>query len=155
MLSALVITTSAVDPGEVRIRSGPWSPPATRISVDSRLVEIVVTVRDHNGKLMQGLEQADFEVFDGGKPEKITFFSVRSLAGEKTSGKISANVPHDELPPRAPSPCSSTIQHAEPFGIDRAKNAAEKLVRSSLHPAESRATAHPMTRTVPGARLAS
>src|SRR3954453_7810415 len=114
MLSALVLTASAVDPGEVRIRSGPWQPPSTRISVDTRLVEIAVTVRDHSGKMIQRLEKSDFEVLDGGKPEKITFFSGRSPAGEKTSAKTSANVPHDEPPTARSIAMFFDDQHADP-----------------------------------------
>ena len=136
VLSALVITASAVDPGEVRIRSGPWSPPSTRISVDSRLVESAVTVRDHSGKLIQGLEQADFEVTDAGKVAPITFFSARSPAGEKADAKKPGSSP----PESSAAPRSIAMffddEHADPFGINRAKIAAEKLIRSGIQQAD-------------------
>lgn len=136
MLSALVLAAHAVDPGEVRIRSGPWQPPATRISVDTRLVEIAVTVRDSAGKLLQGLEQSDFEVTDAGKAAPITYFSARVPSGEKAVAKRPGSAPHEASAAPRSIAMFFDDEHADPFGINRAKVAAEKLVRSGLQPAD-------------------
>jgi len=64
---------------EVRIRSGPYAFPQSVISVQTNLVSTVVTVRDRRGIPVGGLAQADFEIFDDGKPQAIKFFSVQDL----------------------------------------------------------------------------
>src|SRR5580658_8896088 len=64
-------------PPEVRIRSGPYAFPQATISVQANLVESGVTVRDGDGVPMGGFGINDFEIFDNGKPQEITFFSVQ------------------------------------------------------------------------------
>jgi VWFA-related protein len=59
------------------MRSGPYAFPQTTISVQANLVESGVTVRDGDGVPMGGFGINDFEIFDNGKPQEITFFSVQ------------------------------------------------------------------------------
>ncbi len=47
--------------------------PAIRVNV--RLVNIAFTVRDAGGKLVTNLTKDDFEVFDDGQPQPISFFA--------------------------------------------------------------------------------
>ena len=46
------------------------------IRVNSNLVLVPVTVTDHSGKAVSGLEMAHFTLFDGNAPQKITHFSA-------------------------------------------------------------------------------
>jgi VWFA-related protein len=50
--------------------------PATTISVDSRLVNIPVVVRDGKGALVQNLTKADFSLQVDGKPQTIRYFDL-------------------------------------------------------------------------------
>ena len=45
----------------------------------ARLVVVDVTVKDKNGKLIEGLKQSDFAVFEDGKPQKISVFEYQQL----------------------------------------------------------------------------
>ena len=40
----------------------------------TRIVPVVTTVTDAEGRLVPGLEQEDFSILDNGKPQEITFF---------------------------------------------------------------------------------
>jgi Ca-activated chloride channel homolog len=44
--------------------------------VDVQLVNVGFSVRDDRGKLVTGLHQEDFEVFEDGAPQKIAFFAA-------------------------------------------------------------------------------
>jgi VWFA-related protein len=134
LVSAVVLAAKAADPGEVHIRSGAWTPPATRIAVESRLVEIGVTVRDRQGSPVDGLLVSDFEVLDAGKPEPITFF---------TGPKADATGTAPGTPPAAGVASATGAaarsialyfddNRAETFGLNHAKTAAEKLVTAGL-----------------------
>ncbi len=51
------------------------TPPATKITVQVNEVIVPVTVTDDKGRFVSDLDVADFEVFDEGKQQKITYFS--------------------------------------------------------------------------------
>ncbi len=42
-------------------------------------VEVPVTVKDAKGKLVSGLQKSDFQVYEEGKPQQITFFTADPL----------------------------------------------------------------------------
>jgi Ca-activated chloride channel family protein len=48
----------------------------TPFRVDVHLVNVGFSVRDAQGKLVTGLDQEDFEVFEDGVPQKIAFFAA-------------------------------------------------------------------------------
>jgi VWFA-related protein len=66
--------------------------PAPAIHVTTRLVQIGVIVRDKNGPVAN-LTQEDFAVFDRGKPQKISFFSLES--GEHTAQPAAEPLPQN------------------------------------------------------------
>src|SRR5260370_30138182 len=45
------------------------------IRVDVKLINVGFAVRDSTGKLVMNLNQDDFEVFEDGAPQKISFFA--------------------------------------------------------------------------------
>jgi VWFA-related protein len=55
--------------------------PAT-FTAHTRLVVVDVTVKDKNGKLIEGLKQSDFAVFEDGKPQKISVFEFQKLESQ-------------------------------------------------------------------------
>src|SRR4051812_5404904 len=49
--------------------------PRYRLNVNVELVNVTATVRDEQGKYMDGLKLEDFQVFEDGEEQKISFFS--------------------------------------------------------------------------------
>src|SRR5215471_13337288 len=49
--------------------------PRYRLNVNVELVNVTATVRDQQGKYMDGLKLEDFQVFEDGEEQKISFFS--------------------------------------------------------------------------------
>src|SRR5580700_9545984 len=97
----LISSAYSADPGEVRIRSGPYAPPAPTISAQSNLVEVGVTVHDRQGHAVGGFKAADFTLSDNGGARPITFFS------ELRAPKVARGTPSPTFataePPRARS----------------------------------------------------
>jgi VWFA-related protein len=127
---------------EVRIRGGPYAPPGAVISVQSNLVEMTATVRDHKGQLTGGLSGDDFELFDNGKPSRITVFSEqhagRAIVPAGTAGtELSAVPPSAGAHPEAPAARAVALffddMHIGALGLSKAKIAAHKLVESGMH----------------------
>ncbi|HLK63874.1 MAG TPA: VWA domain-containing protein [Bryobacteraceae bacterium] len=139
LLSAITGALAATEPGEVRIRGGAWQPPPARISVETNLVEIGVTVRDHKGNPVDGLVVSDFQVLDDGKVVPVTFFNenkphVSSASGVSETRPGTAAVSAPSADPRSLALYFDDTR-TEPFGLNRAKAAAEKLV-SHLQPGD-------------------
>src|ERR1017187_571950 len=80
-----------VAPDEFRARSGPYvpPPPPNTLRTEVKLVEVPVVVRDGKHNAITGLKQSDFQVFDLGKEQAITSFSVESgpRSEERRGGK--------------------------------------------------------------------
>src|ERR1700744_2643474 len=51
------------------------TPPTTTLSVDVKVVNLPVTVRDKKGKIVRDLTKDDFELEEDGKPQSIRYFS--------------------------------------------------------------------------------
>jgi len=76
-------------------------PPDNTIRITSRIVYVDVVVHDSNGRLVRGLGQNDFKVFEDGKPQQIDFFAAHTYdigaqrpAGPPPSAKnVFSNVP--------------------------------------------------------------
>src|SRR5215831_11805947 len=49
--------------------------PRYRLNVNVELVNVTATVLDAQGKYLDGLKVDDFQVFEDGQPQKISFFS--------------------------------------------------------------------------------
>lgn len=49
--------------------------PRYRLNVEVELVNVTATVLDEGGKYMDGLQPGDFELYENGDPQKISFFS--------------------------------------------------------------------------------
>src|SRR3954464_2395244 len=65
-LFVLVLTLLAV--------SGVIAQQAPTFKSGTRVVPVIATVIDAQGRLVPNLEQEDFTIFDNGKPQEITFF---------------------------------------------------------------------------------
>src|SRR5438552_12623860 len=67
----------ASDNGAPPIGPPPDDPqdPRYRLNVEVELVNVTATVLDEGGKYMDGLQPGDFELYENGEPQKISFFS--------------------------------------------------------------------------------
>jgi VWFA-related protein len=71
ILATLLATVSAQDNGQV-----------VKFSTTSNLVIVDVTVKDKNGKPIEGLKSGDFTVLEDGKPQKISVFEFQKLSSD-------------------------------------------------------------------------
>ena len=72
----MVAATAVVLPVAAVAQQGSSEKPATTISVDSRLVNIPVVVRDDKGRLALNLKKAEFSLNVDGKPQTIRYFDL-------------------------------------------------------------------------------
>ncbi|HEY3823067.1 MAG TPA: VWA domain-containing protein, partial [Bryobacteraceae bacterium] len=79
-----------VDQGQPEVTSHEG---AVTFSTKVNLVSVPVVVRDAQGRSIGNLKQEDFQLFDKGKPQTITAFSI-----EKTEGKSEAAAAQTKAP---------------------------------------------------------
>jgi VWFA-related protein len=79
---------------EIRLTSRPYTPPqANALHVQSNLVEVGVVVRDSKGQPVAGLHPSDFQVFDNGKLQTITFFSTEAVLTTSSAATLPQSSP--------------------------------------------------------------
>lgn len=121
----------------------PEPPPVVRSLVSEVLVPVVV--RDAHGHVVGYLKKDDFQVFDDGKPQTITSFTIIKRATETSAANSSASRPDATGSPAASQPTSPS-QRSIFFLFDNynltfddlvhAQQAAIKMLDSSLAPAD-------------------
>jgi VWFA-related protein len=123
-------------PQEVRIHSGVYTPQPLTLGVQTNLVELAATVRDNHGKFASGLQASDFEVLDKGVPQTINVFVEQDAPA--APGAPANAAPAVAAPVNAPQPRSIALffddTHTENAGLQKAKEAAEKLITTGLQP---------------------
>lgn len=88
---------------EIKIASQPYIPEEPgAIKVQSTIVDLTVIVRDANGKLVTGLKQSDFQIFDQNKQQTISGFNME--LAHPPAMKIPEHVEVAVLPPAPPVP---------------------------------------------------
>lgn len=119
----------------------------------SELVLVNVTVRDKNGKFVQGLKPGDFTILEDNKPQKVVSFDVENVDAVPTSDVAQANpLPESTAGPANP-PTSATdtntqfkdrrliilffdLSAMEPDEIDHAVTSAEHYVDTQMASAD-------------------
>jgi VWFA-related protein len=146
-VAVFIATLAMCGPGRLGAQSPNSSPPAppqteppTVIRVQTNLVLVRVVVRDGHGNAVAGLGQADFQVFDNGKPQAITFFSAEKSATQPgTSGRPATE--KSGAPPTGAPGAESGPQYTALFFDDfhlqfedlvRTRNAAKGFLKKAL-----------------------
>jgi VWFA-related protein len=108
------------------------------------LVLVPVVVRDKSGKAVDNLRQQDFQLFDKGKPQVISKFSIEKAGGKAISKSPQAEAVPGETPADTPAiiaPDHFVALLFDDIHIDFAnlvtiRDAAEKYIAASLKPAD-------------------
>jgi VWFA-related protein len=134
------IETQAQQPQQT---AAPTPPSVIKASVNEVLVPVVV--RDAKGRAISNLSKSDFQVFDNGKPQTITGFTIIKRATEASATNSSAPSPDATNSPSVSQP-TSPPQRFVVFLFDdynltfsdlpNAQQAAIKALDSALAPTD-------------------
>jgi VWFA-related protein len=94
LLATLALVAQDIPPDEIFWGSRPYAPEivgTSAIRVQSDLVEVPAVVRDVHGNAVGNLKKEDFLLFDNGKPQTISSFSI--LAGAASPGSAVETTP--------------------------------------------------------------
>jgi len=86
---AIALIATTVAGGAVLAQSSGPLPPLTE-QVEVHVVNVDVSVTDSRGEPVSGLTQDDFELFEDGRPQKITNFSVVNGVTRPSSAPVAA-----------------------------------------------------------------
>jgi VWFA-related protein len=123
---ASIALAQSIPPDEIRSKTTTYTPPQLTLRTEVRVVEVPVVVRDPQHRTVAGLTKGDFEISDDGKKQQITAFSVRSSAAPATAAEARPRflaLNFDDL-------------HLSFADLKRAKDAAERFVKTSLVPGD-------------------
>lgn len=95
LLAAVIASGLAAVTGAQQPPAPPSSqePPPVTFSVEINYVEVDAVVTDLQGRLVTDLTQADFEVLEDGRPQKVTAFSLVDLPIERPERPLFAGAP--------------------------------------------------------------
>jgi VWFA-related protein len=120
--------------------------PSFKLEAERNLVIVRVVVRDATGAAVNGLRKEDFQLFDRGKPQTITQFSVENSAGNFAETTASKPVPGALGPPETARPPAPPHQRYVALYFDdvdtefgdlaNARDAAGRFLGNSLQPGD-------------------
>jgi VWFA-related protein len=106
------------------------------------LVMVPVVVRDAQGRTVGNLARADFRLFDKGKPQEISRFTVEKTSPPATTLKPDAatvetpdRLPPENLPDRYVGYLFDDV-HTDASDLMRVREAAERHMREDLRPSD-------------------
>jgi VWFA-related protein len=103
------------------------------------LVTVPVVVRDSNRRVLQNLNKDDFQLFDSGKPQIVSRFTVEKTAVALPSAPTPAGAPPVVPPPAVPQRYVALVfddLHTDTLHLTQARQAAEKVLASAIGPSE-------------------
>jgi VWFA-related protein len=121
-------------------------PPPVTVRTEVDLVEVPVVVRDGQHRAVAGLTKDDFEVYDAGKKQTITAFSVQRFTSPVDAGggakaavfpaaAADAAGPKSEPRSRFVALCFDDL-NIDAAALKQAKAAAEQFVKTGLAPGD-------------------
>jgi VWFA-related protein len=118
-----------IPPGEIHSRTAAYAPPPELVlHSDVRMVEVPVVVRDSRRHAVGGLTRDDFEIYDEGKKQPITAFSVEHAVPRQTGR---GTEPGEPTRNRFVTLCFDDV-HLAPAFAALTKDAAKRFVSSGL-----------------------
>jgi VWFA-related protein len=105
------------------------------------LVSVPVVVKDHEGRAVGNFQQEDFQLFDSGKLQVITKFSLEkagTLVEMSSGAKAKDPIPLGRVPPAVPDRYVAYLfddLHLEAADSIRVRQAADRHVSETLDPA--------------------
>jgi VWFA-related protein len=145
-LAAIALRGQSISDDEIRFGTRPYVPQATAaIRAQANLVEVRVIVRDPDGQPVSGLQKASFQLFDNGKPQSISNFSVESSTHATTAPAAADAVPVAAEPSATPAVAAPQPRYVALFFDDMntrmgeiapARTAAEKFIKGALEPGD-------------------
>ena len=139
-LLALTALGQTLSPDEVRISSRPYQPQSQVLRAESRLVRIGAVVRDNKGRIVPGLKREDFAIYDDGKQQSLSSFSVEHRQVFDASGAV---VPPASTQPNAQSSAQPRPRYVALYFDDlntefgemrHVQLAAENFLRTGIGP---------------------
>jgi len=126
--------------------SGPYFPESNvMFRANNTLIEAPTVVRDRSDRPVAGMTKDDFQLFDNGKPQTITSFTVLSgTAAEVRTGKAPAAPGSNAAPPVEPRYVALFLDDVNTPGLYQdayanltfARDAAEKFIGMGIDPGE-------------------
>jgi len=141
-LLALIAAGQTLSPGEVSIRSWPYSPSLPELRVRTNEVQAGVVVRDSKGHVVSALTQRDFAIYDDGKQQSLSSFSVehRQVFDASGAGAPPASAQPNAQPSAPPRPRYVALYFDDlntEFGEMRhLQLAAENFLRTGVGPGD-------------------
>src|ERR1700722_15958837 len=114
LLAAAAVLHAQQSPGpdEIRVSSQPYVPQSPyTIRVETKLVDMVIAVRDGRGRAVPGLTRDNFQIFDEGKERRIAPFS------EDTDASATINLPAGTTAASLPAAKPAEVQPARFLAI--------------------------------------
>jgi VWFA-related protein len=114
----------------------------TTFNTKVNLVNVPVVVRDAKGHAIGNLQKEDFQLFDKGKPQVISRFTVEKSDGRVVPTEVAASDPDVEIPPGSPAPPNRFVaylfddMHTSFGDLAQAREAAVKHLAASLKVAD-------------------
>jgi len=131
-----LVAAQSIAPDEIHSRTFPYVPPAgLTLRTEVRVVEVPVVVRDGFLHAVSGLTRDDFEIYDDGKRQAITAFSVEHFTPPGDASTAVADAPKGQPRPRFLALCFDDL-HLLPGPLNAVKEAGKKFVRTSLAPGD-------------------
>ncbi|HYE86707.1 MAG TPA: VWA domain-containing protein [Vicinamibacterales bacterium] len=92
---AFLLVVTALSGSQVSGQGQPASPqqPPITFRAEVNYVEVDARVLDRDGKFISGLTAADFQIFEDGKPQKVTAFSLVNIPVERVERPLFASKP--------------------------------------------------------------
>jgi VWFA-related protein len=131
LLAAIALVAQEIPSDELFWGSRPYSPEivgASAIRVQSELVEVPTVVRDAHGNAVGNLKKEDFLLFDNGKPQAISTFSI-------LAGAVDFSAAVEAMPPLFVALFFDDVNSGI-ANLHFARDGAIKFVRKGLDPGE-------------------